>query len=101
MASSLDAAEEVRKPGRDCADLEPKLRKGKVFQCGVRLPTVHRPRLSMYGQAYANATRKTQAIFRRAARAGYAEAGSAVGIWMASSIVSTTSHATFAIFLIK
>ena len=96
-----DLPGEVKKPGRDCADLEPNLRKGEAFQRGMHLPTVHRPRLSMNRQAYANATRNPQAIFRQAAIAGYAGAGSAAGLWMVSSIVSAASQATLAIFLIK
>jgi hypothetical protein len=87
--------------GQDCADLEATLRKGEVFRRDVRLPTFHRPRLSMNAQAYANATRNPQAIFRQAKIAGYAGAGSAVGLCMASSMVSAASHATLAIFLIK
>ena len=64
MATTVDVAEEVRKPGRDCADLESKLRKGEVFWRGVRLATVRRPRLSMNGQSYANATKCAQSIFQ-------------------------------------
>jgi hypothetical protein len=64
MATKVDVAEEVRKPGRDCADLESNLRKGEVFRRGVRLATVRRLRLSMNGQAYANATRCALSIFQ-------------------------------------
>jgi hypothetical protein len=62
MATMVDVAEEVKNLGRDCADLEFKLRKGEVFWRGVRLATVRRPRLSMNRPAYANATRCAQSI---------------------------------------
>jgi hypothetical protein len=64
MVTTADVAEEVKKTGRDCADLESKLRKGEVFWRGVRLATVRRPRLSMNGQAYPNATKCAQSIFQ-------------------------------------
>jgi hypothetical protein len=57
MATTADVTEEVKKPGRDCADQESKHRKGEVLWRSVRLATVRRPRLSMNGQAYANATK--------------------------------------------
>jgi hypothetical protein len=64
VTTKADLAEEVKKAGRDCANLESKLRKGEVFRRGVRLATVRRPRLSMNGQAYANATRCAQSTFQ-------------------------------------
>jgi transposase len=64
MVTKVDVAEEVRKPGRDCADLESKRRKGEVFRRGVCLATVHRLRPSINGQAYANATRNPQSTFQ-------------------------------------
>jgi hypothetical protein len=102
MATTVDVAEEVKIPGRDCADLKSKLRKGEVFRRGVRLATVRRTRLSMNGQASANAPICAQVIFQTSsASACYAGAGSAAGLCMASSMVSAASHATLAIFLIK
>jgi hypothetical protein len=64
MATTVDVAEEVKIPGRDCADLESKLRKEEVSWHCVRLATVRRPRLAMNGQVYANATRCAQSIFQ-------------------------------------
>jgi hypothetical protein len=64
MATTVDVAEKVKIPGRDCADLKSKLRKGEVFRRGVRLATVRRTRLSMNGQASANAAICAQVIFQ-------------------------------------
>ena len=101
MATTVDVAEEVRKPGRDCADLEPKLRNGEVFRRSARLPTVHRPRLSLNGQAYANATRSAQAIFQTSSDCRLCRGG--IGRWVMDGFLDSLSGfaPTLAIFLIK
>jgi hypothetical protein len=65
VTTKVDLTEEVKIPGRDCADLESKLRKGDVFLRGARLATGCRPIFSMNGQAFAKAAICAQAIFQR------------------------------------
>jgi hypothetical protein len=68
VTTKADLTEEVKKPGRDWANLESKLWKGEVFRRGARLATACRQILSMNGQAYANATRSahTAVVFSSA-----------------------------------